>query len=161
MKRLTGVLPRRTCGYWWIKSWTWADSVQSHLRKPAVSWAVSKEAWPAGRGKWFCSSTPIWWDLTWSHVSSSGALSTRRTWSCWSGSRGGPQRWSEGWSTFPVRKSWELELFSLEKRRLQRDLIVAFQYSARAYKKGGDKVFSKTCCNRIIVSQNAWVVRDL
>ena len=28
----------------------------------------------------------------------------RRTWSSWSGSRGGPLRWSEGCSTSPVRK---------------------------------------------------------
>jgi len=35
--------------------------------------------------------------------SSSGALSTRRTWTCWSRSREGPQKWSEGWSTSPMR----------------------------------------------------------
>jgi len=28
----------------------------------------------------------------WSPVSRSGALGTRRTWNCWSGSRGGPQK---------------------------------------------------------------------
>jgi len=35
------------------------------------------------------------------------APSTRRTWSCWRGSRGRPQRWSECWSNSPTRKDWE------------------------------------------------------
>jgi len=42
----------------------------------------------------------------------------------------------------------ELELFSLEKGRLCGDLIVAFQYLQGAYKKDGDKLFSRVCCNR-------------
>jgi len=41
-----------------------------------------------------------------------------------------------------------LQLFSLEKRRLQGDLVVAFHYLQRAYKKDGDKLFSRACCNR-------------
>jgi len=36
----------------------------------------------------------------------SGAPSTGRMWSCWSKSRGGPLRWSEGWSTSSVKKDW-------------------------------------------------------
>jgi len=42
----------------------------------------------------------------------------------------------------------ELGLFSPEKKRLQRDLIVGFQYLKGAYKKEEDKLFSRACCDR-------------
>jgi len=39
-------------------------------------------------------------------------------------------------------------LFSLEKRRLQGDLIASFQYLKGPYKREGDTIFSRACCNR-------------
>jgi len=42
----------------------------------------------------------------------------------------------------------ELGLLSLKKGRLQRDLIVAFQYLKGAYRKDGENIFSRACCNR-------------
>jgi len=42
----------------------------------------------------------------------------------------------------------ELGLFSLEKRRLQEDLIAAFQYLKDAYKRAGEGLFTKACSDR-------------
>jgi len=42
----------------------------------------------------------------------------------------------------------ELELFSLEKRRLWGDLIVAFQYIKGTYKKDGERLFTRACSDR-------------
>ena len=39
----------------------------------------------------------------------------------------------------------ELGLFSLEKRRLQENLILAFQYLKGAYRKAGEGLFIKAC----------------
>ncbi|KFQ63117.1 hypothetical protein N334_14364, partial [Pelecanus crispus] len=42
----------------------------------------------------------------------------------------------------------ELGLYSLEKRRLREDLIVTFHYLKGAYRKDGNNLFSKACCDR-------------
>ncbi|KAK4824807.1 hypothetical protein QYF61_019475 [Mycteria americana] len=42
----------------------------------------------------------------------------------------------------------ELGLFSLQKRRLWGNFIVAFQYLKGAYKKDGDRLFRRACCDR-------------
>ena len=39
-------------------------------------------------------------------------------------------------------------MFSLEKRRLQGDLIAAFRYIKGAYKRDGDRLFTKACTDR-------------
>jgi len=42
----------------------------------------------------------------------------------------------------------ELGLFSVEKRRLQGDLLAAFQYLKGAYRKDEENLISRACCNR-------------
>ena len=42
----------------------------------------------------------------------------------------------------------ELRIFSLEKRRLQGDLVVAFEYQKRGCKKEGNRLFCGVCCDR-------------
>jgi len=42
----------------------------------------------------------------------------------------------------------DLELFSLETRRLQGDLREAFQYLKGGCKKEGDRLLGRVCCDR-------------
>jgi len=42
----------------------------------------------------------------------------------------------------------ESGLFGLEKRRLQGHLIASFQYLMGAFRREGDNLFSKACCDR-------------
>ncbi|PKU36431.1 hypothetical protein llap_13266 [Limosa lapponica baueri] len=42
----------------------------------------------------------------------------------------------------------EVGLFSLQKRRLQGDLITAFQYLKRAYGRDGEGLFIRECSDR-------------
>lgn len=60
---------------------------------------------------------------SWSSASTSGAPSMERMWPYWNESRGGPEKWSENRSTSSKKKLRELELFSLENRRVQSDPI--------------------------------------
>lgn len=50
----------------------------------------------------------------------SPALPTTRHGLTWTESSAGPQRWQKDWSTSHTRRGWEVELFSLTKRRLKR-----------------------------------------
>ena len=43
----------------------------------------------------------------------------------------------------------ELGLFSLEKRRLRGDLIVAFRYLKGAYRKDGEGLIIRECSDRM------------
>ena len=42
----------------------------------------------------------------------------------------------------------KLGLFSVGKRKLQEDVMAAFQYLKGGYKKEGDRIFSRICCDR-------------
>ena len=89
---LRAALRRRIWEFWLMKDSTRAGDVHLQTRRPTISWVASRDVWPAGWGRWFCSSTLLSSDPTWTTLSSSVGPNTRRT---WNKSRGS-QRWSEG-----------------------------------------------------------------
>jgi len=54
-----------------------------------------------------------------------------------------------GWSSSAVETGRELEVFSLQKGRLQGDLTAAFQYIKGAYRKAGEGLFIRECGDKI------------
>jgi len=145
MMGLRAALPRRS---WGTGGWTWANNVHLQPRKPIASWAAPREPRPAVKGS--DSAPPL-------HSGENAPRVLRPALEPSAQERHGPVGVGPEEATKMLRglehlsckeRLRELGLFSLEKRRLQGELIAAFHYLKRAYKKDGDKLFSKACCDR-------------
>ena len=124
------------------KKLTWPGNVCSQPRRPTVSWAPA--LWVTGRGRWFWPSALLWWHPSGSPVSSSGALSTVQTWSCWSRARGGhsndpragtPLLWGKAGRAGAVQPG--------EEKAAGRSSSLPVPEGA--YKKAGEGLFTRTC----------------
>ena len=93
-------------------------------------------------------SAPLWWDPTWSPASSYGALSTGKTWTCWRGSRGGPQKFSERWNTSPMRRGWASWGCSAWGREGCRDTLEQPSSTWRGLQERWRETFLRTCSDR-------------
>lgn len=86
-------------------------------------------------------STPV--RHAWSAGFSSGLLSTRETWTCWSRFSEGTQKQLRVWSICHTGGGQEsLWLCSLENRRLRKDVINVYKYLMKRCKEHGDRLFS-------------------
>ena len=85
------------------KSSTWPTNAHSQPRRPTVPWAASPAAWPAARERGFCPSA-----LVRPHRESCLQLWSpqhRKDMDLLAWGQRRPQKWSEGWSTSPMRKA--------------------------------------------------------
>ena len=112
------------------------------------SWAASREAWPAGWGRGFCPSAPLWWDPAWSPPSSSGALSTRRTWSFWSGSKGGHRNDQSAGEPLLWGQVERVGAVQPGEGKAPWRPYSSLPVLKGAYNKDGENLFSGACCNR-------------
>jgi len=146
MTGLRAALLQSTWGYWWMKSWTWANDVRLQPRLPAVSWAASNKRGQQVEGgdsaALLSSALP--------RETSPAVLRPAVEPSAQEGTQLLEQvrRRARKIILNLEHLSYEdrlreLVLFSLEKRRLQAGLSVDFQYIKTAYRKVGDNLFCK------------------
>ena len=95
-----------------------------------------------------CPSTPLWWDPPWSPASSSGAPSTRRTWSCWSGARGGPSNDPRAGARLLWRKPGRVGAVQPGEEKAVGRPYCALPVSEGACRQDGENLFRRACCDR-------------
>ena len=103
----------------------------------------------ADRGTSFCLlarySTLLSWDCTWSPVPSSGAPSTRRTWSFWSRARGGHKDDLRAGEPLVWRQADRVGVVQPAEEKAEGRPSSTWK---RAYKKAGEGLFIRTYSSR-------------
>lgn len=131
--RLEGNWIKSSCNekdVWLMRSSTPAVNVYLQHRNTDISSAASKSASLAGWGRWLSPTSLFSWDSTWSAVSSSGCIVLSIVELCtFKTAQRNITRIIRGLDNLSCEgKLRELGMVSLEKRKLQRDLPVTFQY---------------------------------
>lgn len=132
---------------WWMRNSTWLIHVYFLPGKPATSWAASQEAWPADWGGWFCYSSLLSWYSTWDAACRAPLHKKDMDDSHPSPEKGCGNGWGLKCLSFGDRLR-ELGWFSLENRRLCRDLRETFQYIKGATKELERELLQGPCSDR-------------
>ena len=96
------VLQKRTLGFWWTPSWTWASNVPFWRRRWTISWAALGGLLPAGWGTWTCPCAQDWW-----YSVEFWAPQHKRDMEYRRDSNKGLQRWLRKQTISTKRKGWE------------------------------------------------------
>lgn len=78
-KTFKTALQRRTEGFLWVKSWTWASHGHSQPGKPSVPWGYIQSTTGSNWGREFCPSAQPSWDPSWGIVLSSDFFPAEET----------------------------------------------------------------------------------
>lgn len=75
--------------------------------------------------------------------------------------RWGPKRLWDGWNTSYEQRLRELGLLRQEKKRLQGNIIVVFQYLKEAYRKEWEKTFYHSLLQQVKLGGDVFKLKDL
>lgn len=94
-------------GWWSASGWIGISRVPKQPRGKITSWSASNST--TSCSKWSLSCCiQHWCSLSWRTVGSSGPHNLIRMWKSLNASRGGQQRWWQGWESCPEKSSWGL-----------------------------------------------------
>ena len=131
-----------------MRSSAWPSSVCLQPRRPTIPWAASPAAWPTDWRRGFCPSAPLLWDLPGSPSSSSGALSTGQTWTCWSRAGEGNKNGQRAGAPLLGGKAEKVGAVQPGEEKGPGRSYCSLPVPEMACKKAGEGLFTRACSDK-------------